>query len=167
GVFKKGDKVTVLPSGFTSTIAKIDSFDGELQEAYPPMSVTLLLEDDIDISRGDMIVRENNQPEVGQDIEVMLCWFNERPLQPRGKYAIMHTTKEARCMIKEVRYRLDINTLHRDEDNKVIKMNEIGRVLLRTTSPLFTDSYRKNRITGSIILVDEQTNETVAAGMVI
>ena len=167
GVFKKGDKVTVLPSGFSSTIAKIDTFDGELEQAYPPMSVTLLLEDDIDISRGDMIVRENNQPEVTQDVEVMLCWFNERPLQPRGKYAIMHTTKEARCMIKEVRYRLDINTLHRDEENKEIKMNDIARVLLRTTQPLLMDAYRKNRITGSVILVDEGTNETVAAGMVI
>ena len=167
GVWKKGDKVTVLPSGFSSTIAKIDTFDGELEEAYPPMSVTLLLDDDIDISRGDMIVRENNQPEVGQDLEVMLCWFNERPLQPRGKYAIMHTTKEVRCMVKEVRYRLDINTLHRDEENREIRMNDIGRVVLRTTAPLFTDSYRKNRITGSVILVDEQTNETVAAGMVI
>ncbi|MEM1357773.1 MAG: sulfate adenylyltransferase subunit CysN [Bacteroidota bacterium] len=167
GVFKKGDKVTVLPSGFSSTIAKIDTYDGELEEAYPPMSVTLLLEDDIDISRGDMIVRENNQPEVTQDLEVMLCWFNERPLQPRGKYTIMHTSKEARCMIKDVRYRLDINTLHRDEENKEIKMNDICRVQMRTTAPLFTDAYRKNRITGSIILVDEQTNETVAAGMVI
>lgn len=167
GVFKKGDKVTILPSGFSSTIAKIDTFDGELEEAYPPMSVTMLLDDDIDISRGDMIVRENNQPENSQDVEVMLCWFNERPLQPRGKYAIMHTTKEARCMIKEVRYRLDINTLHRDEDDKEVKMNDICRVLLRTTAPLFTDAYRKNRITGSIILVDEGTNETVAAGMVI
>ncbi|MTB53949.1 sulfate adenylyltransferase subunit CysN [Lewinella sp. W8] len=167
GVFKKGDRVTVLPSGFSSTIAKIDTFDGELEQAYPPQSVTLLLEDDIDISRGDMIVRENNQPEVTQDLEVMLCWFNERPLQVRGKYAIMHTTKEARCMIKEVRYRLDINTLHRDEENTEIKMNDIARVVLRTTAPLFVDAYRKNRITGSVILVDEQTNETVAAGMVI
>jgi sulfate adenylyltransferase subunit 1 len=167
GVWKKGDKVTVLPSGFSTTIAKIDTYDGEVAEAYPPMSVTLLLEDDIDISRGDMIVRENNQPDMTQDVEVMLCWFNERPLNPRGKYAIMHTTKEVRCMIKEVRYRLDINSLHRDEDNREIKMNDIGRVLLRTTAPLFVDPYRKNRITGSVILVDEQTNETVAAGMVI
>ncbi|NJB86548.1 sulfate adenylyltransferase subunit 1 [Lewinella marina] len=167
GVFKKGDEVVVLPSGFTSRIAKIDTFDGELEEAFPPMSVTLLLEDDIDISRGDMIVRPNNQPDVSQDVEVMLCWFNERPLQPRGKYSIMHTTQEARCIIKDVRYRLDINTLHRDEENKEIKMNDICRVLLRTTAPLLTDPYRQNRITGSIILVDEQTNETVAAGMII
>ena len=167
GVFKKGDKVTVLPSGFSSTIARIDTYDGELEEAFPPQSVTLLLEDDIDISRGDMIVRENNQPEVTQDLDVMLCWFNERPLQPRGKYAIQHTAKDARCMIKEVRYRLDINTLHRDEENKEIRMNDICRAVLRTTAPLFVDPYRKNRNTGSIILVDEQTNETVAAGMVI
>ena len=167
GVFKVGDKVTVLPSGFTSKIAKIDTYDGEQEEAFPPQSVTLLLEDDIDISRGDMIVRENNQPDVSQDVEVMVCWFNERPLQPRGKYALMHTTKEVRCMIKDVRYRLDINTLHRDEENKEIKMNDIARLQLRTTAPLFTDAYRKNRITGSVILIDEQTNETVAAGMVI
>ncbi|PHI18955.1 sulfate adenylyltransferase subunit CysN [Lewinellaceae bacterium SD302] len=167
GVFKPGDKVTVLPSGFTSTIKAIDTHEGELAEAFPPMSVTLRLEDDIDISRGDMIVRENNQPEVTQDVEVMLCWFNEKSLQPRGKYALRHTTQEVRCLVKEIRYRLDINTLHRDEENKEIKMNDICRVQLRTTAPLFVDPYRRNRITGSIILIDEQTNETVAAGMVI
>lgn len=167
GVFKKGDKVTVLPSGFSSTIEAIDAYEGELEEAFPPMSVTLRLTDDIDISRGDMIVRENNQPEVTQDVEVMLCWFNERPLQHRGKYAIRHTTQEVRCLVKEIRYRLDINTLHRDEENTEVKMNDICRVQLRTTSPLFLDPYRRNRITGSIILIDEQTNETVAAGMVI
>lgn len=167
GVFKPGDKVTVLPSGFSSTIESIETFDGPLEEAYPPMSVTMLLTDDIDISRGDMIVRENNQPEVTQDVEVMICWFNEKPLQERGKYAIRHTTQEVRCIVKEVRYRLDINTLHRDEENKTIRMNDIGRLLLRTTSPLFTDPYRRNRITGSLIMIDEQTNETVAAGMII
>jgi sulfate adenylyltransferase subunit 1 len=167
GIIKKGDKVMLLPSGFTSKIAKIDSYDGELKEAYPPMSVTLLLEDDLDLSRGDMIVRENNQPHVGQDLEVMICWFNEQPLQPRGKYAIMHTTKEARCIIKEIRYKLDINTLHRNEKDKQIKMNDIARIVIRTTKALFYDSYRKNRITGSIILVNEGTNETVGAGMII
>lgn len=167
GVFKPGDKVTVLPSGFTTTIDKIETFDGPVAEAYPPMSVTMLLTDDIDISRGDMIVRENNQPEVTQDIEVMLCWFNEQPLQLRGKYFLRHTTQEVRCVIKEIRYRLNINTLHRDEDDKNVQMNDICRVQLRTTSPLFTDAYRRNRITGSLILIDEQTNETVAAGMVI
>ena len=167
GVMKKGDKVMVLPSGFTSTIKKIDTIDGELKEAFPPQSITVLLEDDIDVSRGDMIVRENNQPEVGQDLEVMISWFSERPLQSRGKYTIMHTTQEARCIIKEVRYRLDINTLHRDLENKEIKMNDIGRVVIRTTKPLFYDAYRKNRITGSVIFVDEGTNETVGAGMII
>ncbi|MEM9837507.1 MAG: sulfate adenylyltransferase subunit CysN [Bacteroidota bacterium] len=167
GVFKTGDKVTVLPSGFTSTIESIETYDGSIEEAYPPMSVTLLLKDDIDISRGDMIVRENNQPDAVQDLEVMLCWFNERPLQLRGKYAVRHTTQEVRCIVKDIRYRLDINTLHRDEEDKTIQMNDICRVQLRTTSPLFTDPYHRNRITGSLILIDEQTNETVAAGMII
>lgn len=167
GVIKKGDKVTILPSGFTSTISKIDTMDGELQQAHAPMSVTLLLQDDIDISRGDMIVRENNQPDVGQDIEIMVSWFHEKPLQLRGKYTLMHTTKEARCIVKDIQYRLDINTLHRDLENKTIKMNDIARVTLRTTKPLFTDPYRRNRITGSMILIDEGTNETVGAGMVI
>ncbi len=167
GVMKKGDKVVVLPSGFTSSIKKIDTIEGELDKAYPPMSVTMLLEDEIDISRGDMIVRENNQPEVTQDVELMVCWFNEKPLQLRGKYRVLHTTQDARCIVKEVRYRLDINTLHRDMDDKNIEMNEIARIVIRTTKPLFIDSYRKNRITGSVILVDEGTNETVAAGMVI
>jgi len=129
--------------------------------------MTVLLEDEIDISRGDMIVRVNNQPEITQDIDVMISWFNEKPLAPRGKYTIMHTTQEARCMVKEVKYRLNINTLHRDLENKEIKMNDIARVTLRTTKPLFVDAYRKNRITGSVILVDEGTNETVGAGMII
>ncbi len=167
GIFKKGDKVMVLPSGFTSTIRKINTFDGEIPEAFPPMSVTMLLEDNIDISRGDMIVRENNVPEVTQDLEVMVCWFNERPLQPRGKYAILHTTQDVRCIIKDIRYKVNINTLHRDEEDKFIKMNDIARVVIRTTKPLFVDPYRKNRNTGSIIFVDEATNETVGAGMII
>lgn len=167
GVFKKGDKVMVLPSGFTSEITKIDSFDGELEEAFPPMSVTLLLKDDIDVSRGDMIVRENNIPEINQDLELMICWFHEKPLQARGKYGIKHTTQDARCVIKEIRYKLNINTLHRDEEDLNVGMNDIARVVIRTTKPLFTDIYRRNRNTGSIILIDEQTNETVAAGMVI
>ena len=167
GVFKKGDKVRLLPSGFTSTIANIDTFDGEVEEAFPPMSCTLLLEDDLDLSRGDMIVRENNVPEVGQDLELMVCWFNDRPLQVRGKYAIRHTTQDALCMVKEIRYRLDINTLHRDLEDKTIKMNDIARVVIRTTKPLFHDAYRKNRITGSVLLIDEQTHETMGAGMII
>ncbi len=167
GIFKKGDKVMVLPSGFTSKIKKIDTYDGEIAEAFPPMSVTMLLEDDIDVSRGDMIVRENNVPDVEQDLEVMVCWFNDRPLQPRGKYALLHTTQDVRCIIKDIRYKVNINTLHRDEDDKFIKMNDIARIVIRTTKPLFVDSYRKNRNTGSIIFVDEATNETVGAGMII
>ena len=168
GTFKKGDEVLLLPSGFTTKIAKIDTFDGEVKEAFPPQSVTLLIEDDYDLSRGDMIVRVNNQPDVTQDVEVMMCWFDHsKPLRPRGKYTIRHTTQEARCVVKEVRYKLDINTLHRDLEDTQIKMNDIGRIVLRITKPLFTDAYRKNRVTGSIILVDEGTNNTVGAGMII
>ncbi len=168
GIFKKGDEVMVLPSGFTSRIAKIDSFDGELQEAFPPMSVTILLEDDIDVSRGDMIVRVNNQPDITQDLEVMLCWFDHsKPLQMRGKYTIRHTSQDARCIVKDIRYKLDINTLHRNLEDTTLRMNDIGRVVLRTTKPLFQDAYRQNRITGSVILVDEATNNTVGAGMII
>lgn len=167
GVIKKGDKVMLLPSGFTSKVAKIDTFDGELEEAHPPMSVTVLLEDDLDLSRGDMIVRENNTPTVSQDLEVMVCWFQDKPLQPSGKYTILHTTQEVRCVIKEIRYKLDINTLHRNETDKQIGMNDISRVVIRTTKPLFYDPYRRNRITGSIIFVDEGTNETLGAGMII
>ncbi|MFN5787144.1 MAG: sulfate adenylyltransferase subunit 1, partial [Bacteroidota bacterium] len=167
GIWKKGDQVTLLPSGFQSKIAKIDSMDGELEEAYPPLSVTMLLEDDLDLSRGEMIVRENNQPNVDQDIELMICWFSEKPMQLNGKYTLFHTTREARCVIKEIRYKLNINTLHRDQEDLKIGMNDIGRISIRTTKPLFFDSYRKNRITGSVILIDEGTNATVAAGMII
>ncbi len=167
GVFKKGDKVMLLPSGFTSTIAKIDTYDGEINEAHPPQSVTILLEDDLDLSRGDMIIRENNKPDIDQDVEVMICWFNPKTLQERGKYTLIHTTQEVRCMVKEIRYKLDINTLHRNLEDKSIGMNDIARVVLRTTKPIFFDSYRRNRNTGSIILIDEATNETVGAGMII
>lgn len=167
GVIRKGDKVMLLPSGFTSTVTKIDTADGELDEAFPPQSVTVLLEDDLDLSRGDMIVRENNQPEVTQDIEVMVCWFNETPLQLRGKYTLMHTTSEARCVVKDIRYKMNINTLSRDQEDRRIGINDIARVALRTTKPLFVDAYRKNRATGSIIMIDENTNETVGVGMII
>lgn len=167
GIYKPGDKVTVLPSGFTSRISSIDTFNGPVQEAFAPMSVTIRLEDDLDISRGDMIVRENNQPEVGQDIDVMLCWMNDRAPIARAKFVIMHTSQEVRGMIKEILYKVDINTLHRMEHDKQLNMNDIARVKLRTTKPLLFDSYAKNRHTGSIILVDESTNETVAAGMIV
>ena len=168
GVFKKGDEVMLLPSGFTTKIKKIDSFSGEIEEAFPPQSVTILLEDEYDLSRGDMIVRANNVPEVTPDIELMVCWFDsDKPLQVRGKYTIQHTSKEARCIVKEIRYKMNVNTLHRDQEDKNIEMNDIARIVIRTTQPLFVDAYRKNRDTGSVILVDEGTNNTVAAGMVI
>jgi sulfate adenylyltransferase subunit 1 len=167
GVFKKGDAVMVLPSGFTSKIKSIDTFDGEIDEAFAPMSVTMTLEDDIDISRGDMIVRENNKPEVSQDIEAMVCWMDDNPLKEKGKYALKHTSKDARCMVKEIKYKVDINTLHRNEEDKVISRNDIARVTLRTTSPLFIDNYSRNRNTGSLILIDEATNNTVGAAMII
>jgi sulfate adenylyltransferase subunit 1 len=167
GVLKPGDKVIVLPSGFSTTIKSIDTYDGPVQEAFPPMSVTITLNDDIDISRGDMIVRENNQPEVQQDIDVMLCWLNNRGPSLNSKYLLRHTTSEVRTVFKEILYKVDINSLHRIEDNKEIKMNEICRVRLRTTKPLLIDPYTRNRQTGSLILIDETTNETVAAGMII
>ncbi|KRO67488.1 MAG: sulfate adenylyltransferase [Cryomorphaceae bacterium BACL11 MAG-121128-bin16] len=167
GVFKPGDEVTILPSGFKSKIKSIDTFDGTVLEAFSPMSVCITLTDDIDISRGDMLVRENNKPNIEQDIEVMICWMNEKKMIPNGKYAIRHTSQSARCIIKEVKYKMDINSLHRMENDKEIGLNDIGRVTIRTTKPLFFDAYTRNRNTGSIILVDEATNETVAAGMII
>jgi sulfate adenylyltransferase subunit 1 len=167
GVIRKGDEVTVLPSGFNSKVKSIDTYDGEIEEAFPPMSVTITLEDDIDISRGDMIVKPNNQPETDQDVDMMVCWMSEKPLQPGGKYAIMHANADARCMVKEVIYKMDINTLHKMEDDKSIKMNDIGRIKLRTTRPLFKDAYTKNKVTGSLIMIEEGTNNTVAAGMIL
>ncbi|MEX0812483.1 MAG: sulfate adenylyltransferase subunit CysN [Chitinophagales bacterium] len=167
GVFKKGDQIMVLPSGFTSKIKSIDTLNGQIEEAFAPMSVSMTLEDDIDISRGDMIVRENNSPRVEQNIDLMVCWLNERPLQHRGKYMLKHTSKEVRCIVKDIKYKLNINTLHRNEGDKNIGLNDISRISIRTTSPLFHDSYRRNRNTGSVILVDEGTHETVGAGMII
>ena len=168
GSFKIGDEIVALPSGFSSTITRIVGPSGDQEVAVPPQSVTILLKDDIDVSRGDMIVRENNQPEIVQDVDLMICWFdNLKSLTPRGKYVIKHTTQEARCIVKEIRYKLDINTLSRDQEDLNIKMNDISRIQIRVTKPLFVDAYRKNRITGSVILVDEGTNNTVAAGMVI
>jgi bifunctional enzyme CysN/CysC len=168
GVFKPGDEVVVLPSGFGSTISSIDTFDGPVDEAFSPMSVTLRLADDIDISRGDMICRPQNQPIASQDIEAMVCWLTEASsLTPRSKLAIKHTTRTARALVKDLHYRLDINTLHRDDAAEVLALNEIGRVSLRTTQPLFFDEYRRSRETGSFILIDESTNATVGAGMIL
>jgi len=167
GVFRVGDEITVMPSGFCSKIKSIDVFEKELEEAHAPMSVSITLEDDIDISRGDMIVRSNNKPEASQDIEVMLCWLNNTPAKPRAKYTIKHTSNDQKAMIKEVVYKIDIETLGRNKEDKELEMNSIAKVKIRTTKPLMIDSYRENRTTGSIILVDDTTNETVAAGMVV
>lgn len=167
GVFRKGDEVIALPSGFTSKIKSIDTLDKSLDSAYAPMSVSITLEDDIDISRGDMIAKKNNQPEMVQDIDVMLCWLGDRPAQPRAKYTVMNTSNEQKAMIKEVVYKIDINTFDRNKEDKELSMNDICRAKLRTVKPLMIDSYRNNRVTGSLILVDDNTNETVAAGMII
>ncbi len=167
GVMKPGDEVTVLPSGFSTRIKAIIGPRGEVEEAYSPMAVTVLLEDDLDISRGDMLCRVNNQPAATQDLEAMVCWMSEASqLAPGAKLAIKHTTRWARAMVKDFRYRLDINTLNRDTEATSLGLNEIGRVRLRTTQPLFADSYERNRTTGSFVLVDEATNVTVGAGMI-
>ncbi len=167
GIFKPGDEVVALPSGFTSKIKSIETMNGFIDEAFSPMNVVITLEDEIDISRGDMIVKPNNQPEIGQDIELMICWLNQKKIVPGGKYGIRQTTQDARCIVKDIRYKVDINTLHKIEDDLSLGLNEIGRIHVRTTKPFFYDSYKKNRGTGSIILVDENTNETVGAGMII
>jgi len=168
GVFKPGDEVMVLPSGFTSRIASIDGPDGPADEAFPPMAVTIRLTDEIDISRGDMICRPHNQPTATQDLDAMVCWMSEgAALRPGAKLAIKHTSRWARALVKDLQYRLDINTLHRDDAAAELALNEIGRVRLRTTLPLFVDEYRRNRETGSFILVDESTNNTVGAGMLL
>ncbi|WP_299127935.1 GTP-binding protein [uncultured Winogradskyella sp.] len=167
GIFRVNDEVTVMPSGFTSKIKSIDVLDKSLNEAYAPMSVSLTLEDDIDISRGDMIVRSNNKPEALQDIEVMLCWLNDDAAKPRAKYSIRHTSNEQKAMIKEVIYKINIETLDRNTEDKSLNMNDISKVKIRTTKPLMVDPYRENRTTGSIILIDDATNETVAAGMIV
>jgi bifunctional enzyme CysN/CysC len=167
GTLKPGDEVIVLPSGLTSTIASIDSFDGPVDEAFPPMSVTLRLTDDVDISRGDMICRPHNHAEVAQDIDAMVCWMVDRPLRAGTKLALKHTTRSTRAVVRDLRYRIDINTLHRDEGADTLVLNEIGRITLRTTTPVMVDEYRRNRTTGSFILMDEATNDTVAAGMIL
>lgn len=167
GIFKIGDEVMAMPSGFTTKVKSIDTFDGPVQEAFAPMSITMRLEDEIDISRGDMIVRKNNSPQDSQDIDLMVCWMNAKPLQPNGKYALIHTSKHTRCVVKNIQYKIDINTLHRLEDDKTIGLNDIGRIQIRSMNRLFFDSYQRNRTTGSLIIVDEQTNETLGAGMIL
>ena len=167
GIFSVGDKIKVLPSGYESEITHIDTFNESVQTAFSPQSVTLSIKDVIDVSRGNMIVKSDNIPFHNQDIVAMICWFNERPLLNNGKYILKHTTNEVKCLIKEVQFKMDINSMNQNFDDKNIKMNDIARISLRTSQPLFYDSYERNRRTGSFILVDEVTNETMAAGMIV
>jgi bifunctional enzyme CysN/CysC len=167
GVFRPGDEIIALPSGFTTRIAAIDTYEGAIDEAPTPLSVVMRLEDNIDLSRGDMLSRPHNQPMVGQDIDAIVAWMSDTvALRPGAKYAIKHTTRWARAMITDLQYRFDVTTLHRDETATSLGLNEIGRVRLRTTAPLFFDEYRRNRETGSFILVEEGTNNTVGGGMI-
>lgn len=166
GVLRPGDDVIVLPSGLPSRIRAIDTADGEVTEAFPPMSVTVRLEDEVDVSRGDMLSRPNNQPEATQDIDAMICWMDSEPMRVGAKYAVKHTTRAARTLVKEIKYELDINTLHREISPTSLGLNSLGRVTLRSTSPLLVDPYRRNRNTGSFILIDEANNRTVGAGFI-
>lgn len=167
GVFKVGDKVKSLPSGFVSTVKTIELNGAPIEEAFAPMSVTMTLADEIDNSRGDMIVRENNVPEVGQDLNVLVTWMSTRPLQANTKVVIKHTTNECLAMVKELKYKVDINSLHRIEGVDAVAMNEIAKISIRTSKPIFYDAYKKNRQTGSIIIIDAQTNDTIGAGMIV
>ncbi len=167
GTFQPGDRVVVLPSGFSSRIRSVESMKQNLDMAFAPQSVTITLEDDIDISRGDMIVKENKMPEVSQDVEMMVCWLSETPMVLNGKYGIRHTTSDARCIIKELPFKININTLEKNHEDKTLVLNEIAKLRIRTTKPLYYDSYRRNRVTGSVIIVDEATNNTVGAGMIV
>jgi sulfate adenylyltransferase subunit 1 len=168
GVFRAGDEVMVMPSGFSTKVKSVHGFQEEIPEAYAPMSVVMTLEDEIDISRGNMIVKPNSPPKSSQDIDAMICWFSDRaPLAGHGRYILRHTTNEVKAVVKDILYKVNINTLHKIEGVKEFTLNEIGRISLRTSGPLFHDSYRRNRQTGAFILIDEGTNETVAAGMIV
>jgi len=167
GVLKPGDEVLVLPSGRTTHIERIETFDGPVDEAWAPMSVTLHLAGDTDVSRGDLICRPNNRPFTGQDLQAMVCWMTEAPLTPKGRYALKHTTRNVRAAVTAIQYRLDVNTGHRQEGVPSLGLNDLGRISLRTTAPIFYDEYRRNRTTGSFILIDETTNSTVGAGMLL
>jgi bifunctional enzyme CysN/CysC len=167
GVLKPGDEVLHMPSGFSTRIKKIELAGKEVEEAFPPMSVTLLLDDDVDISRGDLICRPNNRPAAAQDIEGMVCWMSaERPLAPRSRLIVKHTTRTVKAIVTDLNYRIDVNTLHRDETATQLGLNEIGRVRMRLTQPVFADPYSRNRLTGGMILIDEATNTTVGTVMI-
>jgi bifunctional enzyme CysN/CysC len=166
GVLRAGDEVLVLPSGKTTRIEAVDTFEGSVDAAFPTMSVTLRLADQLDISRGDMFANPDDPPVAAREIEAMVCWMSNTPMKSGGRYAIKHTTRTARAMIEQLEYRVDVNTLEHLETGE-LALNEIGRVHLRTSAPLMVDRYRRNRTTGSFILIDEATNDTVAAGMVV
>ena len=167
GVWRPGERVAVLPSGLETTLEAIDTMNGELEEAFPPQSVTFRLADEIDISRGDMIVPADQKPKIGQEIDLMVCWLNEKPMVLGGKYIIRHTTSELRGIIRQVDYKVNINNLQQEEKDKSVGTNEIARIRIKTSKPIFYDSYIENHITGSIIIIDEGTNNTVGAGMII
>ncbi len=164
---RAGDEVMVLPSGRETRIARIETYDGEVEEAFAPMSVTVHLEDDLDVSRGDLICRPHNHPQPTRELDATICWMAEKPLRPGARLGIKHTTRSGRVILDELRYRLDVNTLHRDLEATELGLNDIGRVTLRANGPLIVDPYRRNRSTGSFILIDETTNDTVAGGMII
>src|SRR6476646_2685367 len=167
GVMSVGDDVVVLPTGKASRIQAIEGPGGPIDEAFPPMAVSVSLTDDIDISRGDLIARPNNQPRVAQDFDATVCWMaDEAALEPGRDYLIKHTTRTTRAKVTALDYRLNVNTLHRDKSATALKLNELGRVTLRTQVPLLLDEYSRNAATGSFILIDPDTNVTVAAGMV-
>ena len=167
GVFKTGDEVTILPSGFSSKIKRIMLAEKEIEEAFHPQSVTILLDDEIDVSRGDMIVKPNNQPNNSQDLDARICWFSaSKKLIKGSKLLLRHTSKEAQVLVSEVHYKIDVNSLRKNEEDRELGMNDIGRIQLRASQPVFWDSYRRNRITGSFILVDPFSNETLGAGMI-
>ncbi|WP_084099599.1 sulfate adenylyltransferase subunit 1 [Demequina sp. NBRC 110051] len=166
GILKVGDEVMALPSGLSTRVAAIDGPNGPVDAAYPPMSVTVRLEDEIDLSRGDILCRKGNHPEPTQDVEATVCWMDASALKVRDKVSILHTSRMARAMVKDIAYELNVNTLHRDQEATELGLNSIGRVSLRVTSPLLVDDYAENRITGSFILIDEATNRTVGAGVI-
>ena len=167
GVFKKGDEVMALPSGLTSKVSAIETMDGEIDEAFSPMSVTIRLENEMDLSRGDMLVRPNNSPEVRQDFDALICWLSDSPMKKNTEYIVQHTSTNTSCIVTEIKYKININTLHRMEDDKEVETNDITRVSIHASQPIFVDRYDRNRTTGSFILIDPLTNNTVAAGMIV
>jgi sulfate adenylyltransferase subunit 1 len=167
GIWKPGEKVVVLPSGIETTLEAIDTMTGPLEQAFPPQSVTFRLTHDIDISRGDMIVPADQKPKMGQEVDLMVCWLSEKPLVLGGKYVIRHTTAELRGIIREVDFKVNINTLEENRDDKSVTLNEIAKITIKTSKPIFCDPYTENHITGSMIIIDEATNNTVGAGMIL